>query len=80
MHSVHVPKEHLLGKSFRRTPFKELVCKRTPVKDFCRLTIVYTYKATFLKFPNEYVSMNKIYSACSALFGSNGCKTARTRT
>ena len=44
------------------------------------LAIVYTCKASFLKFPNEYESMNRIRSACSALFGSNGCKTARTRT
>jgi len=35
MHGIHVPKEHLPGKTFRRTPFGELVCKRAPVEDFC---------------------------------------------
>jgi len=35
MHDVHVPKEHLLKKSFGRIPFEELICKRAPVKNFC---------------------------------------------
>ena len=49
MHGVHVPKEHLPGKTFRRTPFGELVYKRAPVEDFCRKCCARGFPRVFQK-------------------------------